>query len=217
VRSVALTKGQIADILFRRDELDEALRIRTEEQLPIFERLGYVREIAITKGQIANILFHRGELDEALRLRTEEQLPVLERLGDVRAIAIAKGRIAKIFTQKGDLVRARDLHLERLETNRRLNDGDGIAATLSDLAQCGLASRDVVEVAPKLAEAYSILEKIGRAEPLAAVGFSYGQMLAGVGKRDQAIAVLRTSAAASRKLGQSEQVAQMEQLIEQLT
>ena len=67
-----------------RGELDEALRIRREEELPVYERLGDVRSRAVTLGQIADMLQARGELDEALRIRREEELPVYERLGDVR-------------------------------------------------------------------------------------------------------------------------------------
>ena len=43
VRSWAVTLGQIADVLQARGQLDEALRIRQEEELPIYERLGDVR------------------------------------------------------------------------------------------------------------------------------------------------------------------------------
>ena len=35
--------GQIANVLSSRGELDEALRIRREEELPVYERLGDVR------------------------------------------------------------------------------------------------------------------------------------------------------------------------------
>ena len=70
----------IADILQMRGDLDGALRIRREEQLPVFERLGDVRSAAVTKGQIADILQMRGDLDGALRIRREEELPVYERL-----------------------------------------------------------------------------------------------------------------------------------------
>ena len=55
-RRVAITEGRIADILVTRGELDEALRIRTEEELPVYERLGDVRSYAVTQGQIADIL-----------------------------------------------------------------------------------------------------------------------------------------------------------------
>ena len=43
VRSRAVTMGQIADILQARGQLDEALKIRNEEELPVYERLGDVR------------------------------------------------------------------------------------------------------------------------------------------------------------------------------
>ena len=96
-RDAALAAGLIADILEARGEFDAALRIRTEEELPVYERLGDVRERAVTQGQIADILQARGELDEALRIRTEEELPVYERLGDVRSRAVTQGKIADIL------------------------------------------------------------------------------------------------------------------------
>ena len=102
-RRRAITEGRIADILQARGEFDEALRIRTEEQLPVYERLGDVRSRAIAQGQIADILQARGEFDEALRIRTEEQLPVYERLGDVRSRAVTQGRIADILQARGEL------------------------------------------------------------------------------------------------------------------
>jgi hypothetical protein len=40
---VAEAQGRIADILQARGQLDEALRIRQEEELPVYERLGDVR------------------------------------------------------------------------------------------------------------------------------------------------------------------------------
>ena len=84
--------GKIADILQARGQLDEALRIRREEELPVYERLGDVRSTAVTMGKIADILQARGQLDEALRIRREEQLPVYERLGDVRSTAVTMGQ-----------------------------------------------------------------------------------------------------------------------------
>ena len=76
--SRALLLGRIADMLQARGDLDEALRIRTEESLPVYEALGDKRSLAVTKGKIADVLQERGDLDEALRIRTEEALPVYE-------------------------------------------------------------------------------------------------------------------------------------------
>ena len=75
-------------ILYRRGDYDEALRIRTEEELPAYAGLGDVKSIAVTQGQIADIHFQRGDYDEALRIRTEEQLPVFTLLREFREITI---------------------------------------------------------------------------------------------------------------------------------
>jgi tetratricopeptide (TPR) repeat protein len=135
MREMAITQGQIADILYRHGELDEALRIRREEELPVYTWLGDVRSIAITQGQIADILGQRGELDEALRIRREEQLPVLTRLGDVRSIAVTQGKIADILYQRGEFDEALRIHREeQLPVFTRLGDVREIAVTQGRIA-----------------------------------------------------------------------------------
>jgi hypothetical protein len=106
-----------------RGDLDEALRIHSEETLPVYTRLGDVRAVAITKGKIVDILQARGDPDEALRIRTEEQLPVYTRLGDVRAVAITQGQIADILQARGDLDEALVLYGQQLATNQSLQRG----------------------------------------------------------------------------------------------
>jgi phosphopentomutase len=56
--------GRIADVLQARGQLDEALRIRQEEELPVYERLGDVRAKAITMGKISDILQAQGQGDQ---------------------------------------------------------------------------------------------------------------------------------------------------------
>src|SRR5215831_12163451 len=133
--SATIARGSIADILYRRGELDEALRIHREEQLPVFERLGDVRERAVTMGQIADILQARGDLDEALRIRREEQLPVYERLGDVRERAVTMGRIADVLESRGELDEAlRIRREEELPVYARLGDVRSRAVTMGKIA-----------------------------------------------------------------------------------
>ena len=90
-------------MLTARDQLDDALHIREEEELPVYQRLGNVREIAVCQGKIADILYTRGQLDEALTILQQEALPAFGRLGDVRAIAICQGKIADILHARGQL------------------------------------------------------------------------------------------------------------------
>ena len=115
--------GKIADILQARGQLDEALKIRTEEQLPVFERLGDTHERAVTMGRIAGILEARGDLDGSLRIRREEELPVYERLGNVRYLLFGRWNLASTLLRRGreqDREEARGLLIMALDEARRL-------------------------------------------------------------------------------------------------
>ncbi|MCB0047735.1 MAG: hypothetical protein KDD92_20100, partial [Caldilineaceae bacterium] len=85
----------------QRGETDEALHIRQEEQLPVYERLNDVRERAVTMGKIADILQQRGETDEALRIYLEEYLPPMQRLGDLDGVAHARFSCAQLRLKRG--------------------------------------------------------------------------------------------------------------------
>ena len=102
-RDKALALSKIADLLQARGDLDGALRIRREEQLPVYAKLGDVRSKAVTMGKIADVLQARGDLDGALRIRREEELPVYEKLGDVRAKAVTMAKIAGIEWARGNV------------------------------------------------------------------------------------------------------------------
>ncbi|WP_437493492.1 metallophosphoesterase [Sorangium sp. So ce1014] len=139
-RGAALAVSCRADIFEARGQLDEALRIRREEELPVFERLGDVRSRAVTLGKIADIFEARGQLDEALRIRREEELPVYERLGDVRSRAVTLGKIADIFEARGQLDEAlRIRREEELPVYERLGDVRSRAVTLGKIADIAQA------------------------------------------------------------------------------
>ncbi|WP_353572778.1 tetratricopeptide repeat protein, partial [Candidatus Albibeggiatoa sp. nov. BB20] len=122
VKQIAVTQGVIADILQARGQLDEALRIRQTEELPVYERLGDVRSKAVTMGQIADILQARGQLDEALRIN-QDVLVDFQHLGDVKQIAVTQGVIADILQARGQLDEAlRILNDELLPAFERLGD-----------------------------------------------------------------------------------------------
>ena len=86
VRSRAVTMGKIADILKARGDLDEALRIRKEEQLPVYEKLGDVRERLITEAQLGQLYVLKGEPERARGLW-------LKALADAQWMRIPEARI----------------------------------------------------------------------------------------------------------------------------
>jgi tetratricopeptide (TPR) repeat protein len=161
----ALTMGRIADILQARGEWDEVLRIRREEELPVYEKLGVARLRAVTLGNIADVLQARGELDEALRIRREETLPVFEMLGDAHSRAITLGRIADVLQARGELDEALRISREEvLPVFEKLGDARSLMIGRANLAHC-LAQRgrqeDRDEINTLLHQAHAAAQKFG--------------------------------------------------------
>ena len=185
----ALAAGRIADILQSRGELDEALRIRQEEELPVYERLGDVRSCAATMGNIARILQDRGELDEALRTLREEVLPAFERLGDVRLRAATMGLIAEILQDRGELDEAlRTLREEVLPSFERLGDVRSRAVTMGQIAYI-LESRGELDEALRIRqeELLPVFERLGDVRQRAATMDRIAYILESRGKLDEAL------------------------------
>src|SRR2546423_3438963 len=115
--------GQIANILQARGQLDEALKIRNEEELPVYERLGDVRSRAVTMHWISQIMAARGDFAESLRILREEVLPIYKRLGDVHALLRGRWSLAAALLKRkneGDGHEARLLLHLAIDEARRL-------------------------------------------------------------------------------------------------
>lgn len=70
-REVALARGLRADILQARGQLDEALQIRQEQELPVYEKLGATRDLLVGRANLAINYLMRGkpgDRTEAVRL-----------------------------------------------------------------------------------------------------------------------------------------------------
>ncbi len=194
VRSLAVTKGKIADILEARGDLDAALRIRTEEQLPAFEKLGDLRSLVVTRGEIADILEARGDLDAALRIRTEEQLPAYEKLGDVRSLVVTRGKIADILQARGDLDAALRIRTEEeLPTYEKLGDVHELAITKGKIADI-LEARADLDAARQLHLAnLAVAERMGAVQITMDAKFSIARigMAEGISSTEDAQLVVK--------------------------
>jgi hypothetical protein len=97
VRSRAVTMGYIADILQARGELEEALRIRQEEEMPVYERLGAVRGLLVTRWKVAIQLMQQNPPDKAEAARLFELA-----LADAQRLRLPEaGQIEGIMRQFG--------------------------------------------------------------------------------------------------------------------
>jgi len=162
-RGVAVAWGLVADIRFAQGASDEALRIRREEELPVYDRLGDIHSGTVTRGQIADILYACGEPDEALRIYREDVLPAFERLGDARERAITLGKIGDVLFARGKVEEALRIRKEeQLPAYEGLGDARLRAVTLGQIAD-ELAQRGELDEAIRMRrdEVLPALQRIG--------------------------------------------------------
>jgi tetratricopeptide (TPR) repeat protein len=187
----ALAAGLVADVLASHGKLDEALRIRREEELPVYEALGEVRERAVTLGKIADVLASRGELDEALRIRREEELPVYEALGDVHSRAVTLGKIAAVLASRGELDEAlRIRREEELPVYEALGAVRSRAVTLGKIADV-LAARGELDEALRIRreEVLPVFGALGDVRERAVTLAKIADVLAARGQLDEALRI----------------------------
>jgi hypothetical protein len=86
-----MTKGRIANIIETLGDLDDALRIRREEVLPVLERLGDAHSAAVEKWWIAYLLIRRGNASDRAEAEAlfRTALDSLRRLGAASAQEVA--------------------------------------------------------------------------------------------------------------------------------
>ncbi|MFC4071740.1 tetratricopeptide repeat protein [Actinoplanes subglobosus] len=195
-QEATVCQGALADILFQRGDYDEALRVRREVQLPVYERLGDTREAAVTWGKIADILYQRGDYDEVLRIRREVQLPAYERLGNTRSTAITWGKIADILYQRGDYDEALRIHQEKaLPVYQRLGDTREAAITWGKIADI-LYQRGDYDEALRIRREVQLpaYERLGEARSAAIAWGDIADLLYRRGDYDEALRIHREEA-----------------------
>jgi tetratricopeptide (TPR) repeat protein len=193
---LALTMAQIADIYEARGQLDEALRIRREEELPVYERLGDIRERAVAQQKIAGILQQRGQLDEALKLIRDEALPVVRRIGAIADIAVFQGRIADIYEARGQLDEAlRIRREEELPVYEKLGDIRSRAMTMGKIADI-LKARGQLDEALRIRreEELPVYEKLGDIRSRAVILGKIANIYDARGQFDEALRIRREEA-----------------------
>jgi tetratricopeptide (TPR) repeat protein len=185
-------RSQVAGILMRRGELDEALRILRTEVLPVHERLGDVRSTAVTQGQVAEILTRQGDLAAALTIRREQVL-AFARLGDLRERALTMGYVADILQARGELDESlRIRREEELPVYERLGDVRRRALTMGKVADI-LQARGELDEALRIRreEELPVFERLGDVRSRAITLGQVTDILQARGELDEALRILR--------------------------
>ena len=207
---------EVAELEKLRGEWYEAVRIREQEQLPVYLRLGDIRSIAVTQGRIADILQACGQLDEALRIRKREELPVYHRLSDDRAIAITWSKIADILHARGELDEAlRIRQQETLPTLLRLGDVREIAVCQGKIANI-LHARGLLDEALRIREQEQLpaFQKLGDIREITACQSRIADILQARGQFDEALHIFQQeSLPAFQRLGDISAIAAIQSRI----
>ena len=190
-----LALNRCAEILIQDGDLDEALRIRRQQELPIYKQLGDLCGEAVTLGKIADMLqYQKSDLDEALRIRRDEELPVYEQLGERRNAAVTVSKIAAALVQQGDLDGAIHIRREReLPHYDQLGDIQGKATALWEIAEVLQNKKGDLNEAIRIRreELVPLYEKLGKVvEKAWAIGRN-ADALAAQGSEDEALRIRR--------------------------
>lgn len=195
-RRHAIARGRIADLLAMRGHLDKELKIRKEEELPVYQELGDMRLYALTKGEIAATLTLQGDLPTALRIRREEELPVYERLGLDRLAIVTKGQIADLLSEQGQVEEALRIRQEEvLPWFEQAGDVHSRAVTLGRIADVHMAQGRLDEaLCIRREEELPVYARLGDRRSYAATQGQVAEILISRGELDEALSILRRKA-----------------------
>jgi tetratricopeptide (TPR) repeat protein len=160
---VTVAKSCISDINWLQGNLDEALKIRLTEVLPIYKKLNHSYGIAVTLGKVADIYTVYGKLEDALNMLQKEVLPIFIKLEKIHDVAITKGKIADIHLIFGRTNEALNIRQnEEIPIYEKLGDIYSVAVTKGQVADIYFAKGRLDEaLSIRLKEQLPVYEKLG--------------------------------------------------------
>lgn len=155
--------AELAELLANAGDMEEALRIREDELLPFYKRIGDAGSFASTMLDIADIHRDRGEFAIAMGLYRERVLPLFEDTDDLGLRAATMNRIAAILEEQGEFDEAiRILREEVLPAYERSENSRAQAITTSQIASLNRRrgdDRDALRI--YLKEVLPVFDRIG--------------------------------------------------------
>ena len=183
----------IADVLEARGEYEEALRIRSEEALPLLDAEEDRDEAAMTKRAIGSLLARLGRHDEAVRIWRDECLPMYKALGQKKDVADVKMRLADDLLRRGRSDDALDVWRgECLPIYEEVDIPEGVASVQGRIADA-LKERGEYDEALRLRREVQLplLETLGDERAVAAVYGEVAEVYGLKGESQEALDTLR--------------------------
>jgi tetratricopeptide (TPR) repeat protein len=148
----------------------------------------------------------RREPDAIARL--DEALAIQREIGDERAIARELNSLGVVRRNSGDLDAAESLLTESMKRRRAMGDMAGVATVLTNLGILAIDRRDFALAIELLEEAFEIDRRLGARGGSAYSSAALGTALLRIGRRDEALRLLRSALAVFHELEDVDGVAE---------
>jgi tetratricopeptide (TPR) repeat protein len=171
-----------------------------EQSIKIQREIGNKAAEGATFNNVSHIYRARGDDDTALKY-LEQSLNIRREIGDKAGEATSLNNISQIYKARGNHEKAVKYLEQSMKIQREIGDRPGMISTLHNMAHIALESNDVNKALDYWYEALSISMETRNAEGIFHVAGSVGQVLAGLGEKDQAAKLLKLAAQVGRQAG----------------
>lgn len=137
----ALALSLLADIFIIRGDLDEALRIRTEEELPVYERLGEIRSIAVTLNALFDLYWEAQEFQKAFEAISRAFM-IVEQLGIPDGVSIVGFKFGQALIIANRLDEAKSVLMQSRDAAAKLGQFNQVRTIETLLAEQNKVASD---------------------------------------------------------------------------
>ncbi|MEW6619028.1 MAG: tetratricopeptide repeat protein [bacterium] len=183
------TLSNMGSISYGRGDYDTALDY-LNRSLKIRQEIGDKSGEGTTLANIGNIFYARGDYDTALDY-LNRSLKIRQEIGDKSGEGTTLNNICAIYHARGDYDTALDYLHRSLKISQEIGDKSGQIPTLHNIAMIEAERENMEAVLELEMEAYRLAVETNDAMGLFQVGQVFGQLLVGIGQREEGTAILQ--------------------------
>jgi tetratricopeptide (TPR) repeat protein len=193
------TLNDISQIYKARGDYETALKY-LEQSFEIVRNIGNKEGEASILNNMGTVAHARGDYETALKY-LEQSLKIRMEIGDKTNVGATFNNIGAIYTARGDYKKALKYLEQSIKIQREIGDRPGMVPSLHNMAHIAIEAKDVDKALDYWYEALSIAMEIRNAEGIFHVAGSLGQLLAGIGEKEQATKLLKLAIQVGRQAG----------------